>query len=305
MAAREEPRPEEDVACVTCGTPLAGHYCHACGEKRADERDLTLAGFARYALDAATNVDARLYRSLRLLVARPGVLTREFVAGRRQPYLGPLQLFLLANLVFFVLLEAGWGTTVFTTDLIYHRTQPVYGPVAERMIAERVGTIQPPGPGMTFAQRLELLTAEQAEFRGRFNRAQPRYANSLVILLVPLLALVLRLLRRRTLFVRELVFSLHFLAFLLLFLKLVPLPVLLLLPISRAAAAAINENDLWVGILLVGGLLWYLATAFRNAHGDRWAPAVLRAVVALPLLLLVVTIYRGALFFVVYWAAMR
>jgi hypothetical protein len=305
VTAPNELRPEDDVACVTCSARLVGRYCHACGEKRADERDLTLAGFARYALDAATNVDARLYRSLRWLVGRPGVLTREFVAGRRQPYVGPLRLFLLANLVFFVLLQAGWGTDVFTTDLIYHRTQPVYGPVAERLITDRVGTIRPPEPGMTFAERLELLTEEQAEFRARFNRAQPRYANSLVILMVPLLALALRLLRRRTLFVRELVFSVHFLAVLLLFLKVIPLPVLLLLSIWPAAAVALNENELWVGMLLVGGLFGYLTLAFRNAHGDGRVAAAVRAAAALPLLLLVVTVYRGVLFFVVYFVAMR
>jgi hypothetical protein len=305
VTASNELRPEDDVACVTCSARLVGRYCHACGEKRADERDLTLAGFARYALDAATNVDARLYRSLRWLVGRPGVLTREFVAGRRQPYLGPLQLFLLANLVFFVLLQTGWGTTAFTTDLIYHRTQPVYGPVAERLITEHVGTIRQPEPGMTFAERLELLTEEQAEFRARFNRAQPRYANSLVILMVPLLALALRLLRRRTLFVRELVFSVHFLAFLLLFLKVIPLPVLLLLPIWPAAAVTLNDNELWVGVLLVSGLFGYLTLAFRNAHGDGRVAAAVRAAAALPLLLLVVTIYRGVLFFVVYFVAMR
>jgi hypothetical protein len=296
---------EEGEGCVTCGTRLVGQHCHVCGEKRAGERDLTLAGFARYALDAATNVDARLYLSLRRLVARPGLLTREFVAGRRRPYLGPLQLFLLANLVFFLLLQMGWGTSAFTTDLVYHRTQPVYGAVADRLIAERVGEFQRPEPGLTFPERLALLTEEQAEFRRRFNGAQPRYANSLVILMVPLFALVLRLLRRRALFVRELVFSLHFYAFLLLFLKVVPLPVLALLPIWPEAAVALNENDWWLSGVLLAVLLWYLATGFRTAHGDGRGAALLRAVVALPLLLLVVTIYRGVLFFVVFFAAMR
>jgi hypothetical protein len=300
----QEVRLEDNVACVTCDTLLVGHHCHVCGEKRADERELTLAGFARYALDAATNVDARLYVSLRRLVARPGLLTREFVAGRRRPYLGPLQLFLLSNLVFFLLLQLGWGTSVFTTDLVYHRTQPVYGGTADRLVAERVGAFERPSPGAPFAARLELLTEEQADFRERFNAAQPRYANSLVILMVPLFALLLRLLRRQSLFVRELVFSLHFFAFLLLFLKTIPLPVLLLLPIWRQGAAFLNEHDIWVGLLLVGGILWYLASGFRTAHGDPRSRALARALVALPLLLLVVTIYRGVLFFVVYFAAM-
>jgi hypothetical protein len=290
--------------CVSCGTLLVGHHCHVCGERRADERDLTLAGFARYALDAATNVDARLYLSLRRLIARPGLLTREFLAGRRRPYAGPLQLFLLANLVFFLLLQLGWGTSAFTTDLVHHRTQPLYGAAAERLLAERVGAFQRPEPGTTFQERLALLTEEQAAFRRRFNEVQPRYANSLVILMVPLFALAIRLLRRRGLFVRELVFSLHVHAFLLLFMTAVPLPVMLLLPVWPAGAHALNENEWWLTIVLVAVLLWWLASGFRTAHGDRRAAALARAVVALPLLLLVVTVYRGLLFFVVYYAAM-
>lgn len=44
----------------------------------------------------------RQWRGL-LLLARPGVLVTEYIAGRRQRYIGPLKLYLSFSLVFFVL----------------------------------------------------------------------------------------------------------------------------------------------------------------------------------------------------------
>ena len=35
------------------------------------------------------------------LITQPGLLTDAYVRGRRKPYLAPLQVFLIANLVFF------------------------------------------------------------------------------------------------------------------------------------------------------------------------------------------------------------
>jgi len=276
-------------------------YCHACGEKRLDERDLTLSAFAHYALEAITNADAKLYATLRALFARPGLLTREFVAGRRTPYLGPLQLFIACNLLFFLLLQLGWGTNALTTDLIFHQTQPVYGPLAAERIAERVGPIVERPHGMTFPGWLGQMTPEQRELRERFNEASPRYANSLVFLMVPLFALALRLLRRRAIFVRELVFSLHFFSFLLLLAILLPLP-------AYAAGwlapryARFFESDDGVVVFLAVAVASYVGLALRRSHGDSRQGALLRGFAAPLLLLAVFTIYRAILFFVVFAA---
>jgi hypothetical protein len=288
-------------ACVSCGEPLRGSYCHVCGERRADDRDLTLSAFARYAAEAVTNTDAKLYTTFRRLVGSPGFLTREFMAGRRKPWVGPLQLFLLVNLVYFLLLQVGWGTNAFTTDLVFHRTQPIYGPVADRMIQDRVGEWPERQPEQTGWDWVRTWTPEQLEFRDRFIEASPRYANSLVLLMVPLFALGTRLLRRRGLMVRELVFSLHFMAVMMLLILVLPIPFLPLL-LFVPAAAAVWDSELLFMIPFVLVLFLYLYPAFRTAHGDGRLGAALRALLAFPLLLLVLTLYRMVLFFVVFLA---
>jgi hypothetical protein len=299
-AAAAAGRPaDSDGHCVSCGAPLVGTFCHECGEQRRDERDLTLRAFAHYAVEAVTNADAKLYATLRLLVTRPGALTREFVAGRRRPYLGPLQLFLVFNLVFFLLLQLGWGPQAFTTDLAHHRTQLGYGPAAADMITARIGELPARGPGEPMQRWTARWTDDQREFRDRFNAAAPRYANSLIIVMVPLFAIGLRLLRRRTLYVRELVFGFHFFTFVLLFLLAMPFLFLVPFLIAPAHFDAL-ESDAVAGLIIVPSFIAYLALAFRNAHGDATTAAVLRAMAGLVILLAVLTAHRAVLFFIVF-----
>jgi hypothetical protein len=291
---------------VTCGTILVGDYCHACGEKRRSDRDLTLRAFAHYAVEAVTNADARLYATLRALFMQPGLLTREFMAGRRRPYLGPLQLFLLANFSFFVALQAGWGSNAFTTDLVYHQTQPLYGAVAGMKIEERFGPLPERRADESRLRWVASWNDDQRDYRERFNSASPRYANSLIVLMVPLFALVLRLMRLRTLFVRELVLSFHFYSFLLLGLVLVPAILFpaVYVPLRFAAPHLLVslQSDAVYSILLSLIVFVYLTLAFRTAHRDSWPAAVLRAAAAPVLLLFVITLYRMILFFVVFAA---
>ena len=46
---------------------------------------------------------ARSFQTLRLLIARPGALTVEFLAGRRARYISPVRLYLTCSLLFFAL----------------------------------------------------------------------------------------------------------------------------------------------------------------------------------------------------------
>ena len=82
-------------ACANCGGPLLGHYCHDCGAPRADERPLTVARFARDAVHEVSSVDSTTVRTFQALFGRPGVLTRDYLAGRTRRYLSPLRLFLV------------------------------------------------------------------------------------------------------------------------------------------------------------------------------------------------------------------
>ena len=91
----------EQAACPECGEPIAERFCTRCGEKRVEARDYSLRHFLVEALNVIANLESPIPRSFFALLFRPGLLTSEYLAGRRKRYLKPLQLFVLCNLIFF------------------------------------------------------------------------------------------------------------------------------------------------------------------------------------------------------------
>lgn len=91
--------------CKNCETPLEANFCPQCGQKNIDlERPLPeLLGEA---VREAFDVDGRAIRTLWTLIRRPGVLTSEFLAGRRKLYSPPFRLYLVISVLFFVV--AAW-----------------------------------------------------------------------------------------------------------------------------------------------------------------------------------------------------
>jgi hypothetical protein len=272
--------------CVTCGEALAGDYCSVCGEKRAGLHDLRLRTFLRQAFESVFNLDARAYRSFGALLGRPGLLTAEYVAGRRTPWLPPIQVFLIANLIFFIALSV-ISLQAVTTTLHSQLEAQVYSDLVRRLVRARF---------------LSMETVDFAAFEARFNFATEQYAKTLVLLLAPGFAAVLALLHagRREPFVKHLVFGLHLLAFLLLVLLLVGTAVLATWRILPAAGAVLQrESTLTILLFIVLGPYFYLG--MRRVYRSHPVTAALRATLlflSLPLLLLA---YRFILFLAVFY----
>jgi hypothetical protein len=104
-AASQWRNAERSARCLNCGSPLTGPFCAACGQ-----RDIPPYPSVReLAIDAVSEFsgwDGRLLNTLRTLLLRPGVLTHEFLEGRRVRYISPLRLYLSASLVYFLLSAA-------------------------------------------------------------------------------------------------------------------------------------------------------------------------------------------------------
>lgn len=96
----ELPKPQT-LVCANCGAELGGEFCGACGQ-RHEPHIHTVGHFVGEALESISHADSRLWRTLWLLFARPGFLTREFFAGRRARYLPPFRLYLVLSVIFFV-----------------------------------------------------------------------------------------------------------------------------------------------------------------------------------------------------------
>ena len=92
--------------CQNCGALLGGQYCAACGQ-RARVRIISLWHLIREAVGDLTHLDSRLWRTMGPLLFKPGLLTNEYLAGRRARYIPPFRLYLGLSIVFFVLASFG------------------------------------------------------------------------------------------------------------------------------------------------------------------------------------------------------
>jgi hypothetical protein len=92
----------EARACLNCGAPVVAEWCGECGQAR-DTQLPTLRAVTGDVTHSLLHLDGRVWRTLRTLVCGPGELTRAFIAGRRQSYLPPFRLYLVASILFFAL----------------------------------------------------------------------------------------------------------------------------------------------------------------------------------------------------------
>jgi hypothetical protein len=88
--------------CANCKALLTGAYCHQCGQAAHVHR--SLLHVLEEGIHGVLHFDTKSWRTLPLLIGRPGLLTRRYIEGRRVRYVSPLALFLFSVfLMFFVL----------------------------------------------------------------------------------------------------------------------------------------------------------------------------------------------------------
>ena len=198
---------------------------------------------------------SRMRASLRTLASPPGQLTADWIRGRRVGYLAPLSLFLWVNVAFF-LVQSASGLGILAWPLRVHLSDDSIAWLTTRLLAQH-------RPG---------IVASGDTYADVFNALEAVHAKSLVIVMVPAFALVLRvlLLNRREPFKNSLTFATHFFAFALIWLcALFPTLAIALRFIapSRAPAPWLHSMDLVATGLEAAVLGWYLYVALDTVFG--------------------------------------
>jgi Protein of unknown function (DUF3667) len=124
IARAVEPRAGEDSvgtdglkhehACLNCGTTLAGSYCHSCGQHAHIHR--TLFAIFHDILHGVFHFEGKVWRTLPMLVWKPGDLTRRYVHGERARFVSPLALFLFSVFLMFATFESVGGPIRLNVD---------------------------------------------------------------------------------------------------------------------------------------------------------------------------------------------
>lgn len=193
--------------CANCGGVVEAHFCPHCGEKVLTDKDYSILHLIREGTEQLFDFDFKFLNTIGRLLTNPGLLTSEYWAGRRIRYTKPLQLLLLINIFYFFCsyVSSLLGNNIrvmFPTleDITYDR-------VFAHMASEAVKT------------KIALMHIPAAVYYESFNTHLEQLAKSLVILLVPLLALFLQVFywRSKRFFVEHLISAAHLVSFYVLF----------------------------------------------------------------------------------------
>jgi hypothetical protein len=269
------PSPAVPPVCRNCGAEAPGTFCPACGQETSLALP-TVRAMLREAAGRYVAFDGRMWRTLFALVCRPGLLTREYLAGRRRRYIRPGRLFLVLSIGLFALLRIFDDPTLrFEADLAPGNGDKVTT-TGERgkartglsdLLGDWVGNEPGVQPLRDRADQFNKLTREQ-QF-DQIRSGMLRYGPYAMIVLLPVFALLVKLLYlgrarrypdRPRRYAAHLVFGAHAHAFLFLIVAL-----LVLLPEGPMNTALV----VWAMV--------YLLLAMHTVYGGRWSGIVVRA----------------------------
>jgi len=276
--------------CENCGTPLAGPYCHKCGQHAIDYR----RSFHHLAHDVLENLfhfDGKFLVSVAWLLARPGQLTAEFNAGRRQSQVPPLRFYIFVTVLFFFgvhLLNHGhlFPIRAEAVDLIAQEVRQK----AKVALDQRAAAANQ--PGTTLGKREfkvgphSTVTFDESSPAGRV--LEEKFANgeieipqllealehrvpTLLFLGMPVYALLLLLFFRGSgrYYIEHLVFSLHLHTWAF-------LAIMIgggYLQLATLGPAWLSDLT-WVG--LYGWMVWYVIAAARKVYGGSWSRTIFK-----------------------------
>ena len=214
--------------CRNCGARMADAYCGACGQKRFVESDRRFGHLAAQFFGVVTDLDGRLWGSLRALLLRPGVLERDYLAGRRRRWLPPITLFLLANLVYFMAPLGADFDLSFIDQVPGHIAVEALGGDAPEALGQFPGQLH----SVATTRLLEGVLARRdarrreqgggayglPELRRDYDAVAGDVSKALLVIHVPMVALLLMAAMAGSgrYYAEHVVVALHFLAFLML-----------------------------------------------------------------------------------------
>jgi hypothetical protein len=298
------------VACANCGASLAGAFCAGCGQKRLSERERTLSHLLGEAFRQVTEIDGKLLRSLRLLLFRPGVLSREYVDGRRVRYAAPLSLFLLANVLYFFAPAISDFNLPFVDQVPGAIAAASLDPAAPDYAQQRAryghfgGQVHSRWTAPLVARKLAARAAVEPGYDLRalardYDAESGVVGKTLIIVHVPIIAFALALAyaRRRRYFVDHFVVALHLFTFLLLFGQLVVASLNWLAGHVELALPRYVGGG--IGLAMVATVFGYFLLACRNAYRTSWPGALLGlGAVLFGVLFANIVVYRALQFLV-------
>jgi len=252
--------------CNNCKNKFTGKYCNLCGEKVIESADLSLSHIFSQAFESITNFDSKIFQTIKLLFFFPGKLTAKYVAGIRVPYMKPFQIFLIANVIFFIFLSE---IDLFRTPSRWYFKESFDG----IKVLEQVREIS--------ANR----NLEQSEIAVLYDQKSSNLAKGLIFILIPFIALVGKLmhLRQPIEFGKHIIFATHYFSFVL----------LASVIISEGISLLDIGFNKWFFIIPITSLMFlYYIVGLKVFYKNAWIAAILKGIIGVLLINVFIQFYR-------------
>ncbi|WP_417887794.1 DUF3667 domain-containing protein [Zunongwangia sp.] len=94
----------KNYSCLNCHTPLreTDKFCPNCGQARI-EKKLSFKDLLSELFSGLFAYDSRFIRTLRVLLFKPGKISKDYIEGKRMRYVNPYRFFLTTAIVFFLI----------------------------------------------------------------------------------------------------------------------------------------------------------------------------------------------------------
>jgi hypothetical protein len=263
--------------CLNCGAPLSSsplgppRFCAACGQETTVQPP-TLREFAQQFGGAYFSTEGAMWRTLKLLLFKPGELTRQYLAGRRKHYVLPLRLYLTISVLVLVgvrLIGAVGGGALVE---LKPEELAVRGKPNISLLTFNDGTGLGLREGVFYCNNFPDWLCKRAQRRididpkavaGEIEQFKDRFIGNVggaMFLLLPSFALWLKLVywNRRLRYTEHLVFALHVHSFWFL------------------AMALVFSGPAWLAGAVSLGIPLYTFLAMKRVYGGRWRPRLLR-----------------------------
>lgn len=91
--------------CLNCGSIVTGKYCSNCGQENLDLKE-PFWHFVSHSVSHYFHFDSKFFHTLKPLLARPGQLTLDYMAGKRTRYLHPVSMYIFVSIIYFLVVPA-------------------------------------------------------------------------------------------------------------------------------------------------------------------------------------------------------
>lgn len=94
----------EDHNCQNCGHYVEEHYCTHCGQENVETRQPFHFLFTHF-IEDFVHYDGSFWQTIKKLFLKPGVLTKEYLSGKRNSSVNPVKMYIFVSFVTFFLIS--------------------------------------------------------------------------------------------------------------------------------------------------------------------------------------------------------